>query len=209
MGQRATEFWEGAEDLARACAEHPFVRGLGDGSLSRERYVRFIAQDAFFLDVFARGFAAGVLRAPDSAGRRTFHHLQAGAFEELKLHASASRELGIDLENVEPMEAARGYTEFLMANTIAGSIGELVASMTPCMVLYGYLGKGLAAEQTGRHAYSEWVETYAGEDFGALVEQMNALLETYCEGTPAERDRYRRAMQWEWRFFDEAWRGEG
>jgi hypothetical protein len=36
---------------------------------------------------------------------------------------------------------------------------------------------------------------------------METLLDMYGEGTDAERDRYQRAMQWEWRFFDEAWRG--
>lgn len=201
------DFWDGAERIALECLAHPFVRGLGDGTLSQERYVRFIAQDAFFLDVFARGFAAGVLRAPDAAGRRMFHELQAGVFQELKLHASVSQERGLDLAKVVPMEAALGYTDFLLANALTGGLGELIASMTPCMALYGFIGRRLADEQSGKHAYTPWIETYAGAEFADQVRRMETLLDMYGEGTDGERDRYQRAMQWEWRFFDEAWRG--
>ena len=50
----AEQLWDDSRDIADGCLEHPFVRGLADGTLSHERYARFIGQDAFFLDVFAR-----------------------------------------------------------------------------------------------------------------------------------------------------------
>ena len=198
--------WHEARDLAESCLMHPFVRGLGDGTLAPEKYAGFIAQDAFFLDVFARGYAAGVVRAPDPGGRRACHQLQSGVFEELKLHEAAARELGIDLNTVEPLEATRAYTDFLLANTFTGTLGELMASMTPCMRLYHFLGVRLAEEGAPAEAYGSWIETYAGPEFGRLVAELESLLDRYGQGTDRESDRYMTAMRLEYGFFDEAWR---
>ena len=185
---------------------HPFVRGLADGTLPPERYAKFIAQDAFFLDVFARAYAAGVFRAPDHEGRRVWHELQSGVFEELKLHAAASKEMGIDLARVTPLQATSAYTDFLLANTFGGTLGELVAAMAPCMRLYYYLGSSLAAEGRPTHQYASWIETYASPEFAELVDRIEGLMDRYGQGTDRERDRYRQAMRLEYGFFSESWR---
>ena len=206
MTRLSRQLWEGSSDLAESCLRHPFVRGLADGALPPRRYAKFIAQDAFFLDVFARAYAAGVFRAPDHEGRRVWHELQSGVFDELKLHADASEKLGIDLARVEPLPATRAYTEFLLANAFGGTLGELVAAMAPCMRLYHYLGLALADEARSPHAYTSWIETYSGPEFADLVDSIEGLMDRYGEGTDRERDRYRQAMRLEYGFFDESWR---
>ena len=200
------ELWEGSAEIAESCLQHPFVRGLADGTLPPQRYAKFIAQDAFFLDVFARGYAAGVFRAPDHDGRRVWHELQNGVFEELKLHAAASAELGIDLARVTPLQATRAYTDFLLANALSGTLGELVAAMAPCMRLYCHLGSRLAAEGHPAHRYTTWIETYASPEFADLVARIEGLMDRYGQGTEQERDRYQQAMRLEYGFFSESWR---
>ena len=206
MTRLSQELWRGSAEIAESCLTHPFVRGLADGTLPPARYAKFIAQDAFFLDVFARAYAAGVFRAPDHEGRRVWHELQSGAFEELELHAAASADLGIDLAEVRPLQATRAYTEFLLANAFGGTLGELVAAMAPCMRLYYYLGSRLADEGRPPHAYTSWIETYAGPGFAGLVESIEGLLDRYGQGTEQERDRYEQAMRLEYGFFSESWR---
>ena len=41
--------WQGNQALAEECLAHPFVRGLGDGTLDPEVFKHYLAQDAFFL----------------------------------------------------------------------------------------------------------------------------------------------------------------
>ena len=199
------KFWTETLPIADKCLQHPFVQGLADGSLGKSEFAGFIAQDAFFLDVFARAYGAGIARAPDLEGRRAFFELAGGVFEELKLHASVAKELGLHLTRVVPLSATRSYTDFLLANAFSGTLGELVASMAPCMKLYHYLGATLAQDGNGSDKYADWIETYAGPEFANLVTRVEELMDRYCEGTPEEIYRFERAMNLEYEFFDEAW----
>ncbi|MPZ99127.1 MAG: TenA family protein [Dehalococcoidia bacterium] len=198
--------WQEAQESARRCLDHSFVRGLADGSLPRERYRAFIAQDAFFLEVFARGYAHGLATAPDRDGLHTFHRLLNGVFSELELHRSAAAALDIDLDHVEPMSSTLAYTDFL-EECIRGDAGPslTVASMTPCMRLYAYLGQELARGDVAG-PYRAWVENYASREMEELAQTVEALLDRYTAPPGVrEREQYRHAMELEYGFFKGVW----
>ena len=48
--------WNENAELVRQCVEHPFVQHLAAGTLDREAFRRYIAQDAFFLRAFFRAY---------------------------------------------------------------------------------------------------------------------------------------------------------
>ena len=54
MKVTAEELWQRSLDLADACLVHPFVRGIASGELERRRFQLYVAQDACFLEAFAR-----------------------------------------------------------------------------------------------------------------------------------------------------------
>lgn len=88
-------FWQHNARVADECLCHPFVRGLADGTLEPETFRRYVAQDAFFLNAFARAYAFAVARSQDMA---TFTHLCEllnGVLRELQLHAGYAKELKI------------------------------------------------------------------------------------------------------------------
>ena len=45
----AQALWARNADLAAEALAHPFVRRLADGTLPRESFAGYVAQDAFFL----------------------------------------------------------------------------------------------------------------------------------------------------------------
>ena len=53
----ALHLWDINADWAARIRTHDFVQGLGNGSLPIENFKRYVAQDAYFLDAFARGYA--------------------------------------------------------------------------------------------------------------------------------------------------------
>ena len=151
----SAQLWSENADIVAEVLANPFVRGIGDGSLDRELFAGYIAQDAFFLESFARAYALALARSTDTATLLTFADLLAGVREELGLHASYAAEWGIDMAGVTPATATLAYTEFLLATAATGDLGVVCAAMTPCMRLYAHIGRSLDAEKAG--PYAAWV----------------------------------------------------
>jgi thiaminase/transcriptional activator TenA len=204
----ARALWHDNADLAAAALAHPFVRGITNGTLPRDLFAGYIAQDAFFLESFARGYALAIAHSPDRAGMDAFANLLGGVREELNLHATYAAKWGIDLSTVTPTPATAAYTDFLLATAALGGVGLTCAAMTPCMRLYAYLGQQLAGAPV-RNEYAEWVHTYADPAFQALATRLEELLDTYTMSNepPHHKARatYRRALWLELHFFDAAW----
>ncbi len=201
----AAELWTANADLAAEALAHPFVTGVGDGTLPRAVFAGYVAQDAFFLESFARAYAVGIAHSPDRATLDTFADLLAGVREELALHAGYAARWGIALVGVEPLPATLAYTDFLLSTAFLGGITLTAAAMTPCVRLYAHLGRSLSAETAGD--YAEWVTTYADPGFEELAVTLERLLDQHASDVPAVRTAYRRAMQLEVGFFEAAWRG--
>ena len=53
----ARSLWQANADWAQTILAHRFVRGLGDGSLPVDSFKGYVAQDAYFLEAFARAYA--------------------------------------------------------------------------------------------------------------------------------------------------------
>jgi thiaminase/transcriptional activator TenA len=200
----ARSLWAANQDLADACLAHPFVRGLADSSLPIQSFRAYVAQDAYFLEAFARAYAAALARSPDRYGLEAFSTLIAGVLDELRMHAAYAARLEVDLSHVEPALATLAYTDFLLAIAGLGVVGEICAAMTPCMRLYAYLGQTLAARGSANvdNPYREWIETYASAAFESLAATLEDLLTRYAEDTSSIRAAYRRAMQLELGFFE-------
>jgi thiaminase/transcriptional activator TenA len=176
------------------------VRRLGDGSLPREVFARYVAQDAFFLESFACAHALALARSPDTATLLALADLLAGVREELGLHAAYAARWSIDMACAEPAPATLAYSEFLLATAATGDIGLVCAAMTPCMRLDAWLGAALDANAAG--PYAKWVQTYADPGFEVLTTRLERLLDEQADGGSAVRAAYRRAMCLELAFFD-------
>ena len=107
--------WQAHQDLSEACLQHPFVRGIADGSLPQNSFAYYVAQDAFFLLAFARAYSIAAAKAPDWEGFEIFHNLCSGVLEELRLHQGYAAKWGVNLQDAKPGIATRRYTDFLLA----------------------------------------------------------------------------------------------
>ena len=67
------ELWSENVDLVAAALAHPLNGGLADGSLNRATFAGYVAQDAFFLESFARAYALALTRSPDTSRRPPRH----------------------------------------------------------------------------------------------------------------------------------------
>lgn len=193
--------WAANADGAARILAHPFVRGLGDGSLPRASFKRYVAQDAYFLEAFARAYALCLAHSTTRDDLYGFAELIGGVIDELKLHKGYAARWNVDLVGVRPAPATRAYTDFLLDTATRGVLGETIAAMTPCMRLYAWLGQSLAKADVAP-LYAEWVRTYADPGFESLAVRLEELLDRHAADTPDVRDNYARAMALEYGFFD-------
>lgn len=199
--------WQTHQDLATACLQHPFVQGLGDGSLDPAKFSYYVGQDSFFLEAFARAYSLAAAKSPTWEVFQVFHQLADGVLDELRLHGSYAQGWGVDLHQVQPGRATRQYTDFLLNTAWTHDVATTAVAMAPCMRLYAFLGQSLATIPTPRHPYTAWIETYSSDQFEPLAQQLEDFIDGYATDSELIRHTYRYAMTCELAFFTAAWQG--
>jgi thiaminase/transcriptional activator TenA len=207
----AAELWE-------AQHAHPFVRGIGDGTLDGERFRHFIRQDSLYLVDYGRLLALACARAPDLTTMSTLAELtRATLVTEMGLHRALAAEWGIDGDDLEaqrPTATTRAYTDFLLRTAALGDFAELVAALLPCMWGYAEVGSRLAAAGAPAHAgYARWIAEYASAPFQQQAAWCRELLDRVArDAGPAAFERLRAAFvtssRHELAFWDASWRLE-
>jgi thiaminase/transcriptional activator TenA len=200
--------WEMNKSIAEACLNHPFVRGLADGSLPAEKFKHYIAQDKFFLDAYAKAYKVAGAKGRNHEERKVFRELLSGVLKELKLHESYSSKLGIPLKDVKPLKETETYTDFLLLIAREGSVEEILSAMTPCMRLYAFLGQEIlngTPPPVLTHPYGDWIVNYGSGEFNQLAGRLESLLDMQKGDEQKLQKYYRHAMQCELNFFEGAW----
>ncbi len=218
MVQFSQHAWQQTAPLRSAIHTMPFNAELAAGSLSRERFQFYIVQDALYLGEYARVLTLAAARGPDSATLRAFAEsaLEAVAVEQL-LHERYLTDFGIDpaaLAQADPSPDCLGYTSFLLATAYHEPWEVLVAALLPCFWLYWDVGNAIARVAAPDNPYRAWIDTYADEGFGNAVKAVIGVTDTAAAGASSTvRDRMMRAFvrccQYEWLFWDGAYRQRG
>ena len=207
-----------ADPVWQAQHAHPFVRGIGDGSLDLARFRHWVRQDYRFLVEYCRLFGLAAARAPDLDTLVRFADLlQATARTEMDLHRAYAAELGIapgELEREPMAPTTRAYTDFLVRVAATGDFAELAAALLPCMWGFSEIGQALAARGVPTEPrYAKWVRTYADPEFAALAGWCRELVDRLAAGADdATRHRMEDAFltssRYEYLFWEMAWRME-
>jgi len=125
-----------AEPIWEAQHAHPFVRGIGDGTLDVEKFKFWVRQDYLFLIDYARLLSMAVVKTPDLPTMRRFAALVQSTLDvEMELHRAYAAGFGISLHELEAETKApttQAYTDFLL-RAASGDYTELLAALLPCM----------------------------------------------------------------------------
>ncbi len=209
------EMWASNGDIYRSIVAHPFVRGMVDGSLPRETFARYLLQDAFYLREFAVALRTAAAKAPRKEWSALLErHARESLEEELRLHQTVLTEYGLppeDLERVEPSPDAFAYTTFIVATANRGTFGEAMSALLPCYWIYRELGRDLKAQGSPDSSYRKWIDAYSSPDYSRSVDEVLAIVDRVAmDAGPEERRRmtelFRRGFQYEWMFWEAAFR---
>ena len=195
---------------------HPFVQGLGDGTLAPERFRFYLCQDYVFLIEYCRVFALAAAKARDLETIALFGNLlNSTVTVEMQLHRDYCAQFGIvpaELERTTAAPVTHGYTRHLLTAAYSGSITDIVAAVLPCQLGYAEIATRLTREgKTGAGTmYAEWVKMYSSAEFVEGAETIVRLLNDLTRGLPA-RERapleqlFLTSSRYEYLFWEMSW----
>jgi thiaminase (transcriptional activator TenA) len=212
------ELHAAARPIWDAQLEHPFVKGIGDGSLEEERFRNWVVQDYGYLREFSRVFAWAAAKADRLESMGWYAAvLNLTLNTEMELHRTYAARFGISPEELEdaPMwPTNRAYTDFLVRTAADGDMADLLAALLPCAWGYVDIGQTLAAQAPpDDQRYADWIAQYASEEFAEAAAWLRDELDRVAgEPGPDKRKRLTEifvlSSHYEYRFWDMCWHGE-
>lgn len=209
------ELRQRTESIWTAIHGHPFVRGIGDGTLSRDRFQFYLEQDYVYLIDFSRVLALAAAKAERVEELKQLSGvLDATLTQEMELHRRTCASFGVKtarLEQTEPGLVTTGYTSTLLRVCYEGRLSDIVSVLLPCAAGYVEIAdrlreRGLPSAPQCR----DWIETYTSAEMRALGEWLGRRMDVWAaESSAADRDRwlkrYRASARFELLFFDMSW----
>ena len=207
---------DAAASVWEACRKHPFVTGIGDGTLAVEKFQHFMLQDYLYLFDYARVFALGVVKARDPELMRTFAaNVDAILDGEMKIHRAYMKRLGITEEQVFAVKPALdnlSYTNYMLSVASSGGPMEIVASILACSWSYAEIGQALATIPGAlEHPfYGEWIQGYSSEEYAATNQALIELMDSLAANATEEQIAYLTEVfvncsRYELGFWDMSW----
>ena len=206
----------GSGPLWQTAQSHPFVDGLADGSLSRERFIHFLLQDYVYLIGYARAWAIAAARAPELPLLTAAAALVNDTLGmEMELHRGYCESFGIsrsELDNEQAGPLCQAYVDFCLATAATGDFMDVLVAMIPCGVGYAEIGTRLATQLADgeEHPYRQWIETYASAEFQDYAAWMTTTLDSLATQIgpariPRLQAKFDLGCRYEWMFWEMGW----
>jgi thiaminase/transcriptional activator TenA len=216
-GSLSRTLWDSAETVYARILEHPFLTRLGDGTLEADQFAGYLIQDGHYIRVYTQCLATLASRAPDQASMdmQVSHSAEAIALEST-LHAEllTALERGhLDAADIPATPTTFAYASALLASCTRDSFLEGLAAVLPCYWIYARVGHHLGDVRSPHPVFARWIENYSGGTYDTAVAEVLDCVDRLGEHAgPAEVarciERYQRGAQYEWMFWDAAYRQE-
>ena len=175
--------WHEALPIYNRITNMPFITDLANGTLKQEQFKYYLQQDAHYLEYFARALAIIAAKVPDVNTMLDFVRFAEGAIiVERALHDSYFAEYNVT-ERAPLSPTCHHYVHYLQSTAYAADVTVAMAAVLPCFWIYKKVGDHILEHQTkNENPYQGWIDTYAGEEFGLIVQKAIAL----CDAAAAE-----------------------
>ncbi|QWX85732.1 thiaminase II [Cellulophaga sp. HaHaR_3_176] len=203
--------WEKMSPTFKKITNHAFINELADGTLPLKKFEFYIQQDAFYLADFGKILAGIGTKLEDP---KHVEHFLSFANDTIKveqiLHATYLKNID-DTTNAKLSPSCLLYVGFLNKTFNLNSIEEALAAVLPCFWIYKKVGDFILEHQTKENnPYQDWINTYAGEDFGIAVQKAIQICDLYAEKTTEETrikmtNSFLLASKMEWLFWESAY----
>ena len=206
--------WSASAKIYDAILRHGFIKELSAGTLSLERFARYIGQD----EVYLKNYYVHMMQMSDMMetheDKMLFTAFAASGMEgEKRMHDFLIDKYGIDTD-VRASVVTEGYNALIQSAADSGNPCLALAAMLPCMWIYNRVGLHiLDSAALEDNPYREWIMEYGNEDFtggvNAVLDMIDGWASKADEQTKSEMTRlFLRAALYEYAFWDYGYAGE-
>lgn len=206
--------WKEIEKIYTGIIEMPFNTELMSGDLSEDRFRFYIQQDGVYLGAFSRALSLIAARCFNHPYTLDFIRFAEGAVVvERSLHEGYFKQFAVE-GDTEASPTCQNYAQFLLTKAGLDQVEVAIAAVLPCFWIYKKVGDHIYANQYSQNnPYQEWINTYAGEEFGLLVEKAINICDdvaSRCSASQQEQmtKAFIMASKLEWMFWDSAYQME-
>jgi len=178
------------EPVWNSYLEHPFVKGIGEGTLDKEKFIHYMKQDYVYLIEYSRVFAIGSTKANNLKTMTIFANLLHGTMNfEMDLHREYAEKFSIsneELEATEPAATVTAYTSYMISQAELGGVENAIAAVLACAWSYNWIGKKLAEwpGATEHELYGNWVKMYSSDGFTKIANDCIDLINEIAKDKP-------------------------
>lgn len=179
------------KDIWKAYNEHPFVMGIQNGTLDKEKFRYYIIQDYLYLEDYAKTFAVGVAKAKSLKIANLFAKYISVMNGELDVHHGYLARLGVTQEEIDSTPRSLdnlSYTSYMLRVAYEEGEAEILAAILSCAYSYEVIARNILKnnlEAIKDEFYGDWIRGYASDGYAAeniiLLEELNGLTVNYTE----------------------------
>lgn len=195
---------------------HPFVMGIQNGTLEKEKFRYYIMQDFLYLKDYAKTFAVGVAKAKSVEMANLFAKYISVMNGELDVHSGYMGMFQVTQEEIDGMEPSLdnlSYTSYMLRVAYEEGEAEILAAILSCAYSYEVIAKKIVENKPDSiHDcfYGDWIKGYASEEYAAdnvvLLDTLNALTQHYTEAQIGHLiDIFVTCSRYEWAFWQMSW----
>ena len=199
--------------------QHPFVKGIADGSLAIDKFQFYMVQDYLYLMQYSKVFALGIVKAQKEEDMRLFADLVHSTLNsETATHKAYLKRLGITvshMENAKTSLVTQSYTNYMLSVSFTEGIAELATTVLACAWSYKMIGDFMDTVPGSKEHefYGEWVKCYTSKEYresnDIIIDLVNRLAEDYSEKQIENLERIIvDCSRYEYMFWDMAWNKE-
>lgn len=181
------KLYDSVKDIWDSYYQHPFIKGIADGSLEIDKFKFYMIQDYIYLLDYVKIYALGVVKSNEESTMRGFSKMVDNILNgEMNIHRTYMKRLGIgkkDIENTRASIENISYTNYMLSVSQMGDLMDLTASLLACMWSYYLIGKKLSKiDGAAQHEfYGQWINGYASEDYERETQWIIDLLDHLTE----------------------------
>lgn len=183
---------DSTKNLYEEIYKHPFVQGIGNCSIPKEKFIYYMIQDYSYLIDYLKVFSIGAAKAPHRNEMQFILNLVSNAInDEMDMHLDYLHKLGVNDNEVLTAKQSLtniSYTSFMLKTAYESDFTSILAAILPCESTYCMIGKRLLKDypDSANHPlYGEWITTYSNPAMESTLMQittiLNQLTKNYAE----------------------------